>query len=206
MGNNFVGVIIFVVAIGLIIVFFKYFLIIIAVAVFLIILLSMMKKIKKKQESEEIVADNITRGQIDVYIKESIKKVQELRKYYYKLKGDEMRNTLDEVTAGLKKIINILKENPNNFKKIRRFLNTTLTSCDNILFQSSQLFSIENPSEKNKQALENAKEGLVLLSTAMKNQINKLYDSNVLDLDVEIEVLKNILGAKGLLEKENNDE
>lgn len=206
MNNNFAGVIIFVVALGLVILFFKYFLIIIAIAIFLIILLSVIKSIRKKQENDVIVIENFTKGQIDVYIKESTKKVQELRKYYYKLKGDEMRNSLDDVTASFKKIINMLKENPDDFKKIRRFLNITLTSCNKILFQSAQLFSIEKPSDKNIDALESAKESLVLLNNAMKNQINKLYDNNVLDLDVEIEVLKKTLGAKGLLEKENNDD
>jgi hypothetical protein len=39
-----------------------------------------------------------------------------------------------------------------------------------------------------------------ILRRATRSQINKLYENNILDLDVELSVLKKTLSARGLLE------
>ena len=109
----------------------------------------------------------------------------------------------------MKKILDILKEDPRDFTAIRRFMNITLDSSEKILNQSAQLYTIESPGEKTKEAWDDAKEGLELISTAVENQISKLYDNNAMDLDIEVKVLKKVLGAKGLLndlDKENEDD
>ena len=156
-----------------------------------------------------MVLEDVTKGDIDDYIKKSNIRIQNLRKYYYKLKEDDVRVLLDNVTESAKKIIRILKEDPRDYKAIRRFLNITLESSEKILSQSAQLYSVENPNEKTKKGLKDAKEGMEVLSTAINNQINKLYDNNAMDLDIELKVLKKILSAKGLLndiDKENEDD
>ena len=209
MDNDFAEIIFVIGAIVLTIVFFKYFLIALGIIIAIIGIFALSKYIKRKNRRNQMVSDNVFKGNIEDYIKQIKTKIQNLRRYYYKLKDEDMRTLLDNVTVGMKKIVSILKEDPRDYKAIRRFLNITIDSTDKILSQSAQLYSIENPSDNTLEGLKNAKEGLNLLSSAINNQINKLYDNNAMDLDIEVKVLKNVLGAKGLiseLDKENVDD
>ena len=207
MDSDFGEIIFVVVAIVLAVVFLRYFLIILIVAAALIAIFAVISQARKKKKRKEMVLEDVERGTIEDYIKQSSSQIQNLRRYYYKLKDEDIRLSLDNVTEGLKKIIKILKEDPRDFKAVRRFMNLALESSDKILAQSSQLYTIENPNEKAKKSIQDAKEGLDALSTAINNHINKLYDNNALDLDIEVKVLKKLLSTKGLLteNKENED-
>lgn len=209
MDSDFIEIIFVIGAIVLTVVFFKYFLIALGIIAVAIAAVAIVKNYKNKKRRDELVLDDVSRGSVEDYIKKSTSKIQNLRRYYYKLKDEDARVALDKITQSMKKILGILKEDPRDFKAIRRFMNITLDSSEKILNQSAQLYTIESPSEKTKEALDDAKEGLELISTAVGNQISKLYDNNAMDLDIEVRVLKKVLGAKGLLndlDKENEDD
>jgi len=208
MDSDFVEIIFVIGAIVLTVLFFKYFLVVIGILAVAIAIIVVIRNVKKKNGRKQMVLEDVSKGDIDDFIKESTTRIQNLRRYYYKLKEEDMRLSLDKTTDSMKKILSILKEDPRDYKAIRRFLNITLESSDKILYQSSQLYSIENPDDKTRKGLSDAKEGLKLLSEAMDKQINKSYDNNAMDLDIEVKVLKKILSAKGLInesDKENED-
>ncbi len=175
-----IGIIIFVVVIG---------------AVLLLIYNS-----KEKRKKEQVVTDGITIGDVSAYILKSESKLQAIRRNYYKLKDDDMRKELDLISDRFKKITKIIKDDPTDFKVARRYLNAMLTSLETIVSQSVKLFESPELSEEGKASLKNAKEGMQLLRESANTQINKLYENNILELDVEIEVLKKSLAARGLTE------
>ncbi len=209
MDSDFIEIIFVIGAIVLAVVFFKYFLVILGIALVLIIAAAIVKYIKKQNGRKTMVLEDVSKGDVEDFIKESTSKIQNLRRYYYRLKEDDIRTSLDKLTENLKKILKIVKEDPRDYKAIRRFLNLTLESSDKILSQSAQLYSVENPTEKTQKAITDAKEGLELLASSANKQINKLYDNNAMDLDIELKMLKKLLSAKGLLDetdKENEDD
>ncbi len=209
MDSDFIEIIFVIGAIVLAVVFFKYFLVILGIAVVLIVAAAIIKYIKKQNSRKTMVLEDVSKGDVEDFIKESTSKIQNLRRYYYRLKEDDIRTSLDKLTENLKKIIKIVKEDSRDYKAIRRFLNLTLESSDKILSQSAQLYSVENPTEKTQKAIADAKEGLELLASSANKQINKLYDNNAMDLDIELKMLKKLLSAKGLLDekdKENEDD
>ncbi|MCD6322320.1 MAG: 5-bromo-4-chloroindolyl phosphate hydrolysis family protein [Clostridiales bacterium] len=155
---------------------------------------------KEKKKKEQVVTDGITVGDISAYILKSESKLQSIRRNYYKLKDDDMRKELDLISDRFKKITKIVKDDPTDFKVARRYLNAMLTSLETIVSQSVKLFESPELSEEGKASLKNAKEGMQLLRESANNQINKLYENNILELDVEIEVLKKSLAARGLTE------
>ena len=155
---------------------------------------------KEKKKKEQVVTDGITVGDISAYILKSESKLQSVRRNYYKLKDDDMRKELDLISDRFKKITKIVKDDPTDFKVARRYLNAMLTSLETIVSQSVKLFESPELSEEGKASLKNAKEGMQLLRESANNQINKLYENNILELDVEIEVLKKSLAARGLTE------
>ena len=160
---------------------------------------------KEKKKKEKLVTDGITFGDVDAYIHKSESRLQAIRRNYYKLKDDDMRKGLDLISDRFKKIIKILRSDPTDFKVARRYLNMMLSSLDTIVSQSVRLFESPEPSDEAKDSLKKAKEGMGLLLESADNQINKLYENNILELDVEIEVLKKSLAARGLTTGENGN-
>lgn len=153
---------------------------------------------REKKKKEELVTDGVTVGDVDAYILKSESRLQSIRRNYYKLKDDDMRRELDLISDRFKKITKIVKDDPTDFKVARRYLNTMLSSLDTIVSQSVKLFESPELSDEGKSSLLSAKEGMELLRESAETQINKLYENNILELDVEIEVLKKSLAARGL--------
>jgi 5-bromo-4-chloroindolyl phosphate hydrolysis protein len=119
-----------------------------------------------------------------------------------------MRREMDLLTDRYKQIAKIVKGDPSDFKPARRFIDTMLSSMDRITNQSVQIYNSPEITEDGRKALDKARESLVLLRTAADNQIAKFNDNNILELDVELEVLKKSLASRGLLDEniENFDD
>ena len=176
---------------------------IIAVIIFAIIVMLIVMNQKEKRKKQKQVVEGLTLGDVESIIKESNARLQVVRRGYYKLDDIGMREELDTISDRCKQIFKIVKEDPKDIKIARRFLSTMLNSLERIIGQSVQLFEAPNISKEGIRALANAKEGLILLRKAADTQINKFYQNNIMDLDVELEVLKKTLSARGLLEEEN---
>ena len=178
-------------------------LVLLAVAVLGVSLLVYNSRQKKKRR--ELVADGITAGEVTDYFKNADQRIQAVRRSYFKLKDDRMRTELDSITDRFKKISEIVKDDLSDFKQARRYLNTMLSSLETIVDQSVKLFSIPEKSEEINASLEKALEGMVLLRQSADKQIDKLHENNLLELDVEIEVLKKTLSSRGLIEPEDGN-
>jgi 5-bromo-4-chloroindolyl phosphate hydrolysis protein len=160
---------------------------------------------KQKKKRNEMVADGITAGEVADYFKNADQRVQAVRRNYFKLKDDKMRAELDLITDRFKKISEIVKGDLSDFKQARRYLNTMLTSLETIVDQSVKLFNVPEKSEEISNSLEKALGGMVLLRQSADKQIDKLHENNLLELDVEIEVLKKTLASRGLIEAEDGN-
>jgi 5-bromo-4-chloroindolyl phosphate hydrolysis protein len=150
---------------------------------------------------KKVVAEGMTVADVDNIIKQSNAQLQEICRNYYKLKDPEMQKELDAISNQFRQIFKIIKEDPKDIKNARRYMNTTFLSLSTIVNQSVQLFQVPNLSDEAKASLKNAKEGMRMIREATDKQINKFYENNILDLDVELAVLKKSLSARGLLEE-----
>lgn len=179
--------------------FIKWILIIGAVLVLAFAIILFILNQKEKKKKQEIVAEGMTAGDVQNIIKDSNSKLQEIRRNYYKLKDTDMQKELDAISAQFRQIFKIVNEDPKDIKSARRYINATFSSLETIVRQSVKLFEAPNLSDEAKLSLQNAKEGMVLIREATDKQINKFYENNILDLDVELAVLKKSLSSKGLL-------
>ena len=138
------------------------------------------------------MAEGMTVADVERIIKESNKQLQEIRRNYYKLKDTEMQKELDMISNLFRQIFKIVNEDPKDIKAARRYINTTFSSLSTIVNQSVRLFEAPNLSEEGKKSLENAHEGMKMIRKATEHQMDKFYENNILDLDVELSVLKKI--------------
>ncbi len=186
--------------------FFKWILIGLGVlvAVFIILIIILNQKDKKKKQA--LVAEGLTVADVERIIKESNERLQSIRRNFYKLKDAQMQKELDLISNQFRQIFKIVKEDPKDIKSARRYLNATFSSLETIVNQSVKLFEAPNLSDEGKQSLINAKEGMSLIREATDKQINKFYQNNILDLDVELTVLKKSLSSRGLLDEDKIQE
>ena len=167
-----------------------------------VIVLLLVLNHKDKMRKKEIVAEGMTVADVESIIKKSNAQLQEIRRSYYKLKDPEMQKELDAISNQFRQIFKIIKEDPKDIKIARRYMNTTFLSLSTIVNQSVQLFQVPNLSDEAKDSLKNAKEGMRMIREATDKQMNKFYENNILDLDVELAVLKKSLSARGLLSED----
>ncbi|MFO7612307.1 MAG: 5-bromo-4-chloroindolyl phosphate hydrolysis family protein [Clostridia bacterium] len=173
----------------------------ISASVMLAVYNSRQKKMKKR-----FVTEGVTEGDVDRFISESNLRLQSIRRNYYKLRDDGMRKELDLISDRYKQITRIIKEDPADFKSGRRFINLLLTSLERITDNAVRIFESSVTGISDSVAVANAYESLVLLRVSAENQMDKFNQNNILELDVELEVLKKTLAARGLLDdKTNND-
>ncbi|MBN2557423.1 MAG: 5-bromo-4-chloroindolyl phosphate hydrolysis family protein [Clostridia bacterium] len=160
---------------------------------------------KQKKMKKRFVTEGVTEGDIDRFISESNLRLQSIRRNYYKLRDDGMRNELDLISDRCKQISKIIKDDPADFKAGRRFINLLLTSLERITQNSVRIFESSGTGIPDSNAIANASESLALLRVSAENQINKFNQNNILEIDVELEVLKKTLAARGLLDDKINN-
>ncbi len=177
----------------------------IGILVVAVIVLLIVMNAKDKKRKQEKVADGITLGDVESYIADCERQLQDIRRHMYKLKDSDMREELDQISTLCRKLFRQLKDDPKDMRVVRRFMDTMLPSLDRIVNQSVVLFGNPSPDEESKRALAEAKEGMTLLRKAIEAQSSKLNENNILDLDVEVNVLKKTLAARGLLEDDKDD-
>jgi 5-bromo-4-chloroindolyl phosphate hydrolysis protein len=170
------------------------------IAIFIIMLISSSYKEKKKKENASV--QGLKADDIDSYISNCKDKLQQIRRNYYKIDDLKMREELDTISDLCRKIFKIVKEDPQDLKMAKRFLNTMLPSLERIINHAVLLFEAPSLDESGKKALSDALESVQLLRRATQSQINKLFENNILDLDVELEVLKKSLYSRGILKED----
>ena len=173
---------------------------IVGVAVLALIVMLINMDAKQKAMKREKVIGGTTRGDIEGYVAVCEKQMQEIRRHLYDLKDSDMREELDTIATLSVKLFREVKDDPNDFKEVRRFFNYMLPALKRIVNNVMVLHQSGHQNAESKQAMLNAKEGLTLLRKATEAQIAKCQENNILDLDVELSVLKKSLAARGLIE------
>ncbi|MBN2882924.1 MAG: 5-bromo-4-chloroindolyl phosphate hydrolysis family protein [Clostridia bacterium] len=207
-GCSAASIVFLIIAVAAFILFRKLFWWVLGFLILIVILIGVSLLVynsRQKKKRNEMVADGITAGEVADYFKNADQRVQAVRRNYFKLKDDKMRAELDLITDRFKKISEIVKGDLTDFKQARRYLNTMLSSLETIVDQSVKLFNVPEKSEEISTSLKKAAEGMILLRQSADKQIDKLHENNLLELDVEIEVLKKTLASRGLIEPEEGN-
>jgi len=125
--------------------------------------------------------------------------LMELRRLGMRLKNQQLRKLNDDICAVSDKILRALKDHPEDMVGVRRFFNYYLPTLGSILLKYVQLEESGVPAEN---VTESAISCLGDIKTAMEKQYENLFNNDILDLTVEMEVLTLTCKRDGLLEDE----
>lgn len=156
----------------------------------------------KPKEIEKFVSTGITSKMVEKVISEGYEKLKEIRSYSFRMRNQDAKKKVEEIIKVGKKIYDNFREDPKDIKAARQFLNYYMEATIKIIKQYVELAEKRIDTEDVQKTLEKAETILDNIKNAFEVQLSKLQEDNVLDLDTEIQVLKNMIKMEGLEKKE----
>ena len=162
--------------------------------VLLIILVSVVLyfALKKPKKTEEQKASD----EINDIIKSGRKNLMGLRRMSMEIKHARARTLSTEICVTIERIFRTLKEKPDQISSLRPFFNYYLPTLEKILIKYKEIESSGVPTEEITQSTITCLEDIKM---ATEKQYNNLFENDILDLTVEMEVLTQICKRDGLL-------
>ena len=146
---------------------------------------------KPKKTEEQKAAD-----EIQAVLKTAKQHLMGLRRMSMEINNVEVRGLSSGISSSIDKILRTLKEKPDQVGSLRQFFNYYLPTTEKILVKYKELESSGIPTVE---VTESTVECLKNIKAAMEKQYNNLFESDILDLTVEMEVLTQICKRDGLL-------
>lgn len=140
---------------------------------------------------------NSVNSNVESALSYGFQKLEAIEKKSFGIENVDVRNKVGRIyNLGLK-ILNDVKENPDDFYAARQFFNYYLDATDSILEkyvslqENREFLAIADESFRKTEAL------LDTVETAYQKQLEKLYEDDVMDLDTELKVLAKTIKTEG---------
>jgi len=146
---------------------------------------------KPKKTEEQKVAEEVY-----TVIKNGRQNLMGLRRMSMEVKNAHVRTLSTEICGSIEKILRTLKERPEQLGSLRQFFNYYLPTLEKILVKFREIEASGVPTEE---VTGNTIECMENIKIAMEKQYRNLFENDILDLTVEMEVLTQICKRDGLL-------
>ena len=193
------------------------FVILTVVSLFASIVVFMLVREKKDREIEEMLKSDFIRSgdNESKEVVEALRQLEILKDLSGQVKNKKITKKVGEIIQVSKEILNRVTKRPELFPSVRRFFSHHLPTTLKLV---EDYIEMENQSTKGDNILASMKkieDALDMLEDALKKQLDGLFSNSVMDLDVDVDVLKNVLKKDGLIDdhsmsafskKENEEE
>lgn len=139
-------------------------------------------------------------AEAEAAIKNGRQNLMGLRRMSMEVKNARIRTLSTEICGTIEKIFRTLKERPDQFGSLRQFFHYYLPTLEKILVKYKEIESSGVPTEDVTESVINC---LGDIKAAMEKQYENLFENDILDLTVEMEVLTQICKRDGLLTDED---
>lgn len=168
--------------------------VVVAVILFVVLYFAFRKRETAKTESiSEEQTQLVTRGR--AHLMQARRKVMEV-------KNSGIRAVAEEIVRTADRIFGVLKEKPEHIWKARGFFHYYLPTFESIL---EKYVRLEQSQALEPEVEQHTAEGLETMRTALERQYTNLFEEDVLDLTVEMEVLTQKCRQDGLLTEDNTE-
>lgn len=145
---------------------------------------------KPKQTAEDLV-----REERESILKNARVSLMKLRTAAMRVRDEEIRGSADRFCASMDRILRILKEQPEDLPRARKFLNHTLPLTGGILEKYSRL---EQNGVVTEEVRRRTVASLQQMEQAVGQQHDALFDNDIVDITAEMEVLNQLCMQSGL--------
>ncbi len=125
-------------------------------------------------------------------------KLEEIESSALKVNKIEIQQKIRRICALGYKILDEIKMRPNSIKISKQFLNYYIDATGTIISKYAGLQTNKEYIPSANASLDKAEEVLDKVESAFKKQLERLYDNDVMDLDIELNVLAKTIKSEGL--------
>jgi 5-bromo-4-chloroindolyl phosphate hydrolysis protein len=131
-------------------------------------------------------------------LEEGRTKIRDIVRYGSSLPKEEIRAKVKALAATAEKIFTNIERDPKDLHRARQFLNYYLDAATNIVKRYAELVAQQSRSAEVQETLEKAESVLGLIDNAFENQLSRLLQDDVMNLDTEIELLQKTVETENL--------
>ncbi len=151
----------------------------------------------KKHDGMEIQVDGISKESLMSAIAEGTKKKDELLALGKAISDNRVKDVVSDIAETVRDILDDINKDPKDLKLAKKFLSyyldTTIAICKRYIDLSAQ----KTRSVEMKIALDKAEKTLDKMRSAFRQQLSRLLEDDVLDLNTELELLDKTIKAEG---------
>ena len=122
------------------------------------------------------------------------------------IEDKDIQKNLNEINDTVSKIIKTIEKNPDKEKKIKNFFDYYLPVIVKIVDRFDEIENQKISSKESKKFYESTSKTISEINEVFKKFLNNLYESDMLDANVEMKVLNSMLKSDGLDEDSINVE
>ena len=154
------------------------------------------KKAPPQQKPIEKTGD----AAVDGMIEKGIEMLRAIQAENDKIPGEAISRNIDEIDATAREIFRTVAEQPSKAPQIRRFMEYYLPTTLKMLAGYSKMDERNVTGAKADAARKQIENATAVVVKALKNQLNNLYQDDILDISTDVEVLETLLKSEGLVD------
>ncbi len=131
---------------------------------------------------------------------DSNKDLESLKKLKHNISDYSINDNIENIIKTAEKIIKVLHKKPDKISSATKFLNYYLPITIKILERFDEIDEQKLTSKSSRDFLERTRKLTVKIENAFENQLNNLYNDELIDTNAEIKVFESVLKSDGLLD------
>ena len=136
-------------------------------------------------------------------LKEAKEETLQISNISKQIEDKEVVENIEQICDISNKIIDTLSKNPNKLGQARNFLNYYLPVTRKILTRYDEIENQRLNTTESKEFMESVKKMTEKIKNAFNEQLNNMYQTEMIDTDAEIKVFESMLKSDGFLEDIN---
>lgn len=145
-----------------------------------------------------VIGEGLTKLDVDNTLREARAQHNILQNEAFRITNPAARAQVTEIARLVDEIIKDIKEHPEDFRTARQFFTYYLGATVKIVRNYAQLVVRPDKSPELAGSLRQVEEELQTIRGAFEKQLRVLVENDVMDLDVELQVLKKTIELEGL--------
>ena len=140
----------------------------------------------------------VNREDLESTLREAKSKQNQMQNEAFRITKMDIRKTVDGIAEATGKIIDEVRRDPKDLRSAYQFFGYYLDAALKIIKRYVELASTPNPADDVKAACERVEGELGTIRDAFEKQLVLLRENDMIDLDVELTVLKKTIEMEGL--------
>ena len=136
-------------------------------------------------------------------LKEAKEETLQISNISKQIEDKEVVENIEQICDISNKIIDTLSKNPNKLGQARNFLNYYLPVTIKILTRYDEIENQRLNTTESKEFMESVKKMTEKIKNAFNEQLNNMYQTEMIDTDAEIKVFETMLKSDGFLDDIN---